>query len=48
MIGLSEHQLKILDPQDSYDLTVDTFANTSAECAKQIIANLPTAKQLLY
>jgi chloramphenicol 3-O-phosphotransferase len=36
-IGQGESQLAILDPQDTYDITVDTFANSKEECADKII-----------
>ena len=39
-IGLAESQLEQLNPQDIYDITVDTFNNTTEECADKIIALL--------
>ena len=39
-IGQGEGQLSELRPQDTYDITVDTFANTTEECAAQIIEML--------
>lgn len=40
-IGLAESQLPDLYPIDkTYDITVDTYANTTEECAEKIIALL--------
>jgi len=39
-IGQGESQLKFLAPQDTYDLTVDTYAKTTEECANEIIRAL--------
>jgi chloramphenicol 3-O phosphotransferase len=36
-IGLGESSLAHLDPQDKYDLTVDTFNDTLEKCADRII-----------
>ena len=36
-IGQGESQLAILDPQDTYDITVDTFNETLEDCADKII-----------
>lgn len=36
-IGNAESQLAYIDPQDTYDITVDTFGVSIEECAKQII-----------
>jgi chloramphenicol 3-O-phosphotransferase len=36
-IGLAESQLSTLFPQDTYDLTVDTFHNSKKECTDKII-----------
>ena len=36
-IGLAESQLGDMFPQDKYDITVNTFANTADECADKII-----------
>ena len=36
-IGQAESQLAILTPQDTYDITVDTYNNTIEECADRII-----------
>ena len=36
-IGQAENQLSTLYPQDTYDLTVDTFRNSTEECADKII-----------
>lgn len=36
-IGQGESQLPQLNPQDIYDITVDTFNNTKEECADRII-----------
>ena len=36
-IGQGESQLSELRPQDTYDITVDTFANSTEECAEKII-----------
>jgi len=38
-IGWGESLLPKLDPQDTYDITVDTYNNTIEECADQIIAS---------
>jgi len=38
-IGWAESLLPKLDPQDTYDITVDTYHNTIEECAGQIIAS---------
>ncbi|MDF2685775.1 MAG: Chloramphenicol phosphotransferase family protein [Clostridia bacterium] len=35
--GVSEEQLTILKPQDTYDITVNTYSNTKEECADKII-----------
>jgi len=37
VVGQAESQLAILDPQDTYDITVDTHNNTKEECADKII-----------
>lgn len=37
-IGNAEWQFPILHPQDTYDITVDTYANTTEECADRIIS----------
>jgi len=39
-IGQGESQLAELNPQDTYDITVDTFANSAEDCADQIIEML--------
>ena len=39
-IGQAENQLTILNPQDTYDITVDTYENTTEECADKIIEML--------
>jgi chloramphenicol 3-O phosphotransferase len=39
-IGQAESQLSILNPQDTYDITVDTYENTVEECADKIIEKL--------
>jgi len=39
-IGHGEQQLAYLYPQDIYDLTVDTHANTIEDCVNQIINSL--------
>ena len=36
-IGQGESQLPILNPQDTYDVTVDTYANSTEDCADKII-----------
>jgi chloramphenicol 3-O phosphotransferase len=36
-IGQGESQLTQLDPQDTYDITVDTHTSTKEECADKII-----------
>ena len=36
-IGLSESQIASMASQDEYDITVDTYANSSEECADNII-----------
>ena len=36
-IGQAESQLPILNPQDLYDITVDTFNETVENCAQKII-----------
>lgn len=36
-IGQGESQLAELNPQDTYDITVDTHNNTNEECADKII-----------
>lgn len=38
-IGWGESLLPILDPQDTYDIAVDTFNETLEECADSIIAS---------
>jgi chloramphenicol 3-O phosphotransferase len=37
-IGQAEEQLSTLYPQNTYDLTVDTFHNSTEECADKIMA----------
>ena len=37
-IGWGESLLPKLDPQDMYDISVDTYNNTNEKCADQIIA----------
>jgi chloramphenicol 3-O phosphotransferase len=39
-IGLSESQLPSMASQDEYDIIVDTYANSSEECADKIIEML--------
>ena len=39
-IGQGESQLPQLNPQDTYDITVDTHKNSTEECADQIIEML--------
>lgn len=39
-IGNAESQLAYIDPQDTYDITVDTFHTPINECVKQIIEAL--------
>jgi len=39
-IGQGEEQLSILNPQNTYDITVDTFNNSREECADEIIKAL--------
>lgn len=39
-IGWGESLLSILDPQDTYDLVVDTFNETLEECADRIIKSM--------
>jgi chloramphenicol 3-O-phosphotransferase len=41
-IGQAESQLSILNPQDVYDITVDTYMQTPEECANRIIECLHT------
>jgi len=36
-IGQGEEQIPQLNPQDTYDITVDTYGNTTEECADKII-----------
>ena len=36
-IGQGEGQIPQLNPQDTYDITVDTYGNTTEECADKII-----------
>ncbi len=36
-IGHGEAQLTLIEPQDTYDITVDTFYETNEECADKII-----------
>lgn len=46
-IGQAEGQLPMLNPQNSYDITVDTHENSVEWCADKIanyIADLPTSK----
>jgi len=40
IIGQAEEQLLELMPQSMYDITVDTYTNTSEECADKIIEML--------
>ncbi len=37
-IGWAESLLPKLDPQDTYDITIDTFSNSLEDCADKIIA----------
>lgn len=39
-IGLSEKQLEILEPKDTYDIIVDTYKNSTEECVNQILEKL--------
>jgi chloramphenicol 3-O-phosphotransferase len=39
-IGQGESQLAELNPQDTYDITVDTYSSTTEECADKIIEML--------
>lgn len=39
-IGQAESQITILNPQYTYDITVDTYENTTEECADKIIEML--------
>jgi len=39
-IGLSESQLADLEPQDIYDIVIDTYKNTQVECVNKIIEAL--------
>lgn len=39
-IGQGESQLPLLTPQDTYDMTVDTFHNTLEQCADRIIERM--------
>ena len=36
-VGYAEGQLSYLTPENTYDITVDTFANPTEECADKII-----------
>lgn len=38
-VGHGEKQLAVLVPQDTYDITVDTYNKTIEECADQVIAS---------
>jgi chloramphenicol 3-O phosphotransferase len=44
-IGQGESQLLELNPQDTYDITVDTFNNTKEECADKIISLLSNSEE---
>lgn len=46
-IGLAESQLAQLNPQDIYDITVDTFNNTTEECAEKIIEMLNYPEKIM-
>jgi Chloramphenicol 3-O-phosphotransferase len=51
--GQAESQLPLIIPQDTYDITVDTYYNTPEECADMIIKKLEThegvpAFEILY
>ena len=39
-IGTAEWQIPLLHPQDTYDVIVDTCANSPEECAEQIIKRM--------
>ena len=47
-IGQSEGQLTILNPQDTYDITVDTYIQTTEECADRIIEYLDMANMQAF
>ncbi len=36
-IGSAEKQLKYIDPQDGYDITIDTFMYSMEECADMVL-----------
>ena len=46
-VGQGEGQLAELNPQDTYDITVDTFNNTKEECADKIIGALADSKNFM-
>ena len=39
-VGQGEAQINDIEPQDCYDITVDTFANTTEECVNHITKKL--------
>ena len=47
-IGQAESQLSILNPQDSYDITVNTYTQTTEECADLIIKCLDHANMQAF
>jgi len=44
-IGQGESQLPQLNPQDTYDITVDTFADSTEICADRIIEMLDSSEK---
>jgi len=45
-IGQGESQISILNPQSTYDITVDNYKNTNEECADMIIELLDFPEKL--
>jgi chloramphenicol 3-O phosphotransferase len=43
-VGMGESQLAILTPQDTYDITVDTYNNLKEDCADKIIEFMNNTK----
>ncbi len=45
-VGQGERQINDLEPQDYYDISIDTFANTTEECVSLIAKKLTTPNSI--
>ena len=46
VLGQGEEQINDLEPQDCYEVCIDTFANTTEECVKLILEKLATPNNI--